>query len=212
MVSRHLNRMKERYALTACDIHEQAIEFLQTAIEVDAVLSRTDPDDLSLPESFDVVFALSFFSHVPDGTWGRWLRKLYSALANDGLLIFTTTAGEPTTERAARISYQKAAGTRPQASKRTFGLKIMERLWWNHSTCFSKSSVARTPRWSFLRRARGGLIKTRMWCGKPRDPFAGACGRDARRVPPINVLPILWQKIGRCGIRLTSFMPRVPGA
>ncbi len=101
MVSRHLNRMKERYALTACDIHEQAIEFLQTAIEVDAVLSRTDPDDLSLPQSFDVVFALSFFSHVPDGTWGRWLRKLYSTLANDGLLIFTTH-GRGAHDRAGR--------------------------------------------------------------------------------------------------------------
>jgi SAM-dependent methyltransferase len=104
MVSRHLGRMKERYALTACDIHEQAIEFLRTEIGVEAVLSRTDPDDLVLPGNFDVVFALSFFSHVPHRTWGRWLRKLYSALANDGLLIFTTH-GQGGHDRAGRPQF-----------------------------------------------------------------------------------------------------------
>jgi SAM-dependent methyltransferase len=90
MVSRHLGRMKDRYALTACDIHEQAIAFLRTEIGVEAILSRTDPDDVTFPGTFDAIFALSFFSHVPDRTWGRWLRRLYGALAEGGLLIFTT--------------------------------------------------------------------------------------------------------------------------
>jgi SAM-dependent methyltransferase len=90
MVSRHIARMTDRYELTACDIHDQAIRFLKEELHIDALGSRTDPDELELPSHFDVVFALSFFSHVPDATWGRWLRRLYNSLDDGGILIFTT--------------------------------------------------------------------------------------------------------------------------
>jgi SAM-dependent methyltransferase len=129
MVSRHLGRMKERYAFTACDIHEQAIEFLRTEIGVEAVISRTDPDDLALSGDFDVIFSLSFFSHVPHRTWGRWLQKLYSALANDGLLIFTTHGRGAMTGQAGHSSCRGDTGSLPPASKRTSGRKITERFW-----------------------------------------------------------------------------------
>jgi hypothetical protein len=47
-------RMKDRYALTACDIHEQAIAFQAGVLGVEAILSRTDPEALILAGDFDV--------------------------------------------------------------------------------------------------------------------------------------------------------------
>lgn len=90
MVSRHLALMKDRYDLTSCDIRDEAVEFLRNEIGVEGILSETNPDDLAITTKFDVVFALSFFSHMPPSSWGRWLQKLISGLRDGGCLIFTT--------------------------------------------------------------------------------------------------------------------------
>jgi SAM-dependent methyltransferase len=105
MVSRHIARMKDRYASTACDIHEQAVVFREGVLGVEAILSRTDPEALILTGDFDVAFALSFFSHASPRTWGRWLRILSRALADNGLLIFTAH-GRGGYERAGRPRFQ----------------------------------------------------------------------------------------------------------
>jgi hypothetical protein len=36
------------------------------------------------------VFALSFFSHMPDATFAAWLERLLSAVKRGGILVFTT--------------------------------------------------------------------------------------------------------------------------
>jgi hypothetical protein len=82
--------MDEHYGLVACDIHQQAIEFLCERLSVQAVLSQHDPHAFDAGDKFDVVFALSFFSHMPNRTFGAWIEALFSVLADDGLLIFTT--------------------------------------------------------------------------------------------------------------------------
>ena len=88
-VSRHLARLRDRYDLTACDIHPQAISFLQQRLGVPAILSRSSPADFTTERAFDVVFALSFFSHMPDSTFGDWIAALFARVADGGLLIFT---------------------------------------------------------------------------------------------------------------------------
>jgi hypothetical protein len=57
---------------------------------VRSVLSAHVPEEFSLEEKFDVVFALSFFSHMPKSTFGRWMRALFSQLRCPGYLVFTT--------------------------------------------------------------------------------------------------------------------------
>ena len=54
------------------------------------LLSSPFPELLELPSQYDVVFALSFFSHMPITTWARWLVALSKATRTDGLLMFTT--------------------------------------------------------------------------------------------------------------------------
>ena len=89
-VSRHLQKMNEHYELVACDIHEQAVAFLRERLGVAAVQSHSDPHAFDAGAKFDVVFALSFFSHMPDRTFGAWIQALFSVVADNGLLIFTT--------------------------------------------------------------------------------------------------------------------------
>lgn len=89
-VSRHLRAMDDRYDVVACDIHPNAVAFLRDQIGVNAVSSCTDPRDFDAQGKFDVVFALSFFTHMPHRTFAAWIKALLAALADDGLLIFTT--------------------------------------------------------------------------------------------------------------------------
>jgi SAM-dependent methyltransferase len=49
-----------------------------------------EPEDLRFAEQYDVVFALSFFSHMPETSFGRWLAALYRNVKAGGLFIFTT--------------------------------------------------------------------------------------------------------------------------
>jgi SAM-dependent methyltransferase len=88
-VSRHLKK-NPRLDVTSCDIHPAAIEFLTGEIGVRAVQSSHLPEDFRTPEQYDAVFALSFFSHMPKATFGRWIKALYDRVAPGGRLLFTT--------------------------------------------------------------------------------------------------------------------------
>ena len=89
-VSRHLNRMQQNYQLASCDIHQQAVDFLETDLGVTAIPSVSKPAEFDLGRKYDVVFALSFFSHMPPNTFEDWLGSLFAVVAENGILIFTT--------------------------------------------------------------------------------------------------------------------------
>ena len=89
-VTRHLAKHHGFIETMACDIHESAIDFLRNKLNVPVIQSKSIPEDLHLKDEYDVVFALSFFSHMPHRTWSRWLKKLYDLTAAGGCLIFTT--------------------------------------------------------------------------------------------------------------------------
>lgn len=89
-VTRHLAKLLPEERFHACDIHPAAVEFLSSKIRVVALQSSSEPKDLVLPASYDFVFALSFFSHMPDATWGDWLERLFASLNVGGVLLFTT--------------------------------------------------------------------------------------------------------------------------
>lgn len=90
MVSRHLVKEIAPMRLVSCDIHEQAVCFLKNQLGIDSIGSNYVPENLKINDSFDAVFALSFFSHMPDKSFGRWLKALYNAVEPGGYLIFTT--------------------------------------------------------------------------------------------------------------------------
>jgi SAM-dependent methyltransferase len=89
-VTRHLEYSNHNHHTIACDIHPEAIEFLERVMGVEAILSEAVPEKFHPRHSFQVIFAISFFSHMPNMTWGRWLRTLVDLLSENGILIFTT--------------------------------------------------------------------------------------------------------------------------
>lgn len=89
-LTRHLRKLTDTYAVTACDIHPEAVAFIGKTIGVDAVLSHRVPEKFAVAGQFDVVFALSFFSHMPPATFARWINALLDRVKENGILIFTT--------------------------------------------------------------------------------------------------------------------------
>lgn len=89
-VSRHLKQLSEKIDLWASDIHEEAREFYIGCLGMKFIKSAPAPSDFNPSMTFDAVFALSFFSHMPEATWGNWLRRLFACVKQGGSLIFTT--------------------------------------------------------------------------------------------------------------------------
>ena len=89
-VTRHLAHFLPNADVTSCDIHPEAVDFIENRLGVPAILSNSVPKNLRASSRYDVVFALSFFSHMPRHTWLQWLLALLSKLEKDGLLILTT--------------------------------------------------------------------------------------------------------------------------
>jgi SAM-dependent methyltransferase len=89
-VTRHLRAALPNAVVAACDIHDQAVTFIEQELGVPAFRSHTVPEQWRAPRRYRVIFALSFYSHMPKDTWSRWLRAHVHALEPNGILIFTT--------------------------------------------------------------------------------------------------------------------------
>jgi SAM-dependent methyltransferase len=87
-VTRHLDN--DYFDVTSSDIHDEAINFISENFNVKTILSTKNPDEFDLDKTYDVVFALSFFSHMPDKSFGKWIKALYKHVKPGGMLIFTT--------------------------------------------------------------------------------------------------------------------------
>jgi len=93
-VTRHLSQELPNVTLISCDIHKEAINFISKQFSTEAILSESVPERLRLQQEYDVIFALSFFSHMPESSWGQWIKTLFSGLKENGFLIFTTHGKE----------------------------------------------------------------------------------------------------------------------
>lgn len=90
--TRHLDVAIRKYGnnLIVSDVVPGSVDFLINNFGVKGFYSTLNPDELDIPGNYDLVFVLSLFTHLPENTWGRWIKKLYSALGEGGALIFTT--------------------------------------------------------------------------------------------------------------------------
>ena len=89
-VTRHAKNLLQPHELYSCDIHAQSVKFISQEFGVRTVQSCEIPEQLELPSQYDMIFVLSFFSHMPEKTWARWLQRLYASLNEGGVLLFTT--------------------------------------------------------------------------------------------------------------------------
>lgn len=90
-MSRHFRKTAPNADLVISDIHAPAIEFARQRLGLSAIKSEGRPADVTIDaDRYDFVFALSFFSHMPDALFYDWLALLYSSLRLGGYLLFTT--------------------------------------------------------------------------------------------------------------------------
>jgi SAM-dependent methyltransferase len=88
-VSRHFPTVLPEAEVVACDIHDEAVDFLEE-IGLPACKSSHVPEALQIGRTFDVIFVLSFFTHMPRSTWRPWLKALARHLSPIGILVITT--------------------------------------------------------------------------------------------------------------------------
>lgn len=88
--TRHLVKALGNQRVTVSDVVPDAVHFAQTVLGAQGFLSSVVPEEVVWPQTYDVVFVLSLFSHLPTRTWARWLNSLYGAVAPGGVMVFTT--------------------------------------------------------------------------------------------------------------------------
>ncbi len=88
-VTRHYVEKMDRSNLTISDIMPHAVKFQEEAFGVRGIVSTPDPDNLELPEQYDLVQAISLFSHLPRDIFERWLVKLWHCVKPGGVFIFS---------------------------------------------------------------------------------------------------------------------------
>ncbi|MBV8520277.1 MAG: class I SAM-dependent methyltransferase [Acidobacteria bacterium] len=76
-------------SVTVSDILEGGMEFQAGQFGVRTILSTQNPEEFAAPETYDVIFVASLFTHLPPATFTRWLRRLAQFLTKDGLLLFS---------------------------------------------------------------------------------------------------------------------------
>jgi len=89
MVNRHFKNVLPEAFIEACDIHPKSVEFHSNKLNIKCHLSSDNAEDLNIGKRYDVVIAISFFSHLPSDSWLPWLQQLFQLINEGGMLIFT---------------------------------------------------------------------------------------------------------------------------
>jgi SAM-dependent methyltransferase len=88
--TRFLIREMPPSRIWACDIYADAIKSQTRYHGVNGIVSVADPADFPKDVKFDFIFSSSFFSHMPETTFARWIETLYNLLTPRGILVFST--------------------------------------------------------------------------------------------------------------------------
>ncbi len=88
-VTRHLLKRIAPPNLTVSDVMERAVEFQRRLFGIRGLVSSVEPDELKTDGAFDVVQAISLFSHLPEGLFQRWLVALLKLTRPGGVLILS---------------------------------------------------------------------------------------------------------------------------
>jgi SAM-dependent methyltransferase len=75
--------------LAACDIDRDGVEFCRR-LGAEGFVSDEDPEQISIPGGFDLIWCGSLLTHLDAPRWSGFLRLFASLLSRDGVLVFTT--------------------------------------------------------------------------------------------------------------------------
>ena len=131
---RHFLDQAESAEIWGCDIDDQGIDWLQRNLcpPLHALRNEAEPGLPFEDGHFDVVWALSVFTHLVDN-WATWMLELHRLLADDGILI-ATTIGPHHSERFAKESWEEDRigmnALRPWASYPKGAPVVLHSTWW----------------------------------------------------------------------------------
>jgi SAM-dependent methyltransferase len=111
-VTRWLVPLLDPRHLTVSEIHPDAVRFQRDYFGVDGVVSSPQPPAGRPDRDFAFIMATSFFTHVPDSSFQRWLGFLLGLVAPLGVLAFSTMAANPVhghRDGAAGITFHPAS-------------------------------------------------------------------------------------------------------
>jgi SAM-dependent methyltransferase len=77
-------------SITASDVDREAVDFCARTFGASGVYANPDPREIRFEDEFDLIWVGSVFTHIDETAWEALLSVLAAALADDGLLIFTT--------------------------------------------------------------------------------------------------------------------------
>jgi SAM-dependent methyltransferase len=99
-------------ALTVSDILEGGMEFQAAQFGVRTILSKTQPEQLVTPDTYDLIFVASLFTHLPPVTFTSWLRRLAGLLEPEGLLVFSVHDESLAPEKVDGIHFESRSESR----------------------------------------------------------------------------------------------------
>ncbi len=89
-VTRFLAQEFAPHKIWVSDIYKDAVDFQKKYFKVNGFYSYADPSHVEFPGKFDIIYAGSLFSHLPENRFKQWLSALWGTLNDGGILIFST--------------------------------------------------------------------------------------------------------------------------
>jgi SAM-dependent methyltransferase len=89
-MTRHLVHKLSPSKITVADIAHDGVDFVSEKLAVAGFYSTTTGAALVHDQEYDVVLAVSLFSHLSIDDWEPWLKRLYELVNAGGVLLFTT--------------------------------------------------------------------------------------------------------------------------
>jgi SAM-dependent methyltransferase len=71
------------------DIYQGSVVFQREQFGVNGIVSVAPPNEYACDQRFDCIYVASLFSHLPEATFTAWLRKLFSLLKPEGIIVFS---------------------------------------------------------------------------------------------------------------------------
>jgi SAM-dependent methyltransferase len=72
------------------DVDPVAVTWQKNYFGVNGIMSSNDPGEFADNRQYDFIFVGSFFSHMPDGSFQKWLRRLFDMVSEGGVLAFSS--------------------------------------------------------------------------------------------------------------------------
>jgi SAM-dependent methyltransferase len=133
-VLRHLLAEAEAAEVWGCDPHAPSVEWVERNLSPPIRTYLTEDPPLPHPDGyFDVVYAISVFTHITDA-WSEWLLELHRVLKPEGLLIATFLGPATWDELAPRPIDEERLGIAflelHQELDATSGPNVLHSRWW----------------------------------------------------------------------------------